>query len=252
MVVKLAPDVAAANLSRWEETLASFPPPAPSQCVWAQVPGQRLSLVIVEPRQHKWLQGVLYNVAAVYGGTGVGLHIFHGTDNDAFVRDICAAWSGVQYHSLGVANLTIADYNRVMTTPPLWEAIDSEFALVFQTDTLLRRAIDPHFFNYDYVGAPWPFLVSPTLPANKHVGNGGFSLRRVATMRTIAELGPAPPGSNEDVYFVTQMSPKKLPDVDVAKGFSVEHIWHHDPCGLHQAWLFHQPHYLAILLAIGI
>jgi len=190
-------------------------------------------------------------MAHVYGGDkDVSLHIFHGTNNASFVSNICNGWSGVQLHCLGVENLTIRDYNMLLTDPAFWEHITSEYALVFQTDTLIFRKIDPIFFDYDYVGAPWPFWVSPTLPSHKNVGNGGFSLRRTQTMKNICIMRDTIDfaATNEDVFFAERVAQNRLPNVEIATRFSVEHIFYPNPCGIHQAWRFHMPEELKVLL----
>ena len=73
--------------------------------------------------------------------------------------------------------------------------------LIIQTDVLLRRRIPAKFFEYDYVGAPWPLIPKADVlsgdddilqgqPRGMHsglkaVGNGGFSLRRVEAMSAL-------------------------------------------------------------------
>jgi hypothetical protein len=223
----------------WNDVLSTIKAPSLNQCKWAEIEGQ-LAVIIVEPRSHEWLRAVLYNMAHVYGGTNVSLHIFHGTTNDNFVKDICNNWHGVKYHNLAVNNMTPEEYSVLLTTPNFWEFIKAKYALIFQTDTIIRRRIDEEFFQYDYVGAPWPFYVSHLLTSTKNVGNGGFSLRNVNTMRLITSLdGPAYPPLAEDVFFAERTALNKLPDVTSALSFSVEHMWHPDPCGLHQSWRFH-------------
>ena len=232
----------------WSDALDAIKEP-PIKCRTWNPSRAHLAAVIVEPRSHPWLRAVLYNMAHVYGGTDVALHIFHGSANADFVKDICADWSGVIYHDLKVENLTPVEYS-ILLTSDFWENIDAEFALIFQTDTLIRRPIDPEFFEYDYVGAPWPFYVSYVLPVEKHVGNGGFSLRRISSMRLISCInGPTYPPLAEDVFFAERVAIKNLPTVTIACKFSVEHIWHEDPCGLHQTWCFHSSERINELLA---
>jgi len=66
--------------------------------------------------------------------------------------------------------------------------IKSDFMLTIHTDGFV---INPHlwsdtFFEYDYIGAPWP----PDAPwcTKSRVGNGGFSLRSRKFMKIAAEL----------------------------------------------------------------
>jgi hypothetical protein len=64
----------------------------------------------------------------------------------------------------------------------LWEYVDTEFALVQQYDSwiLNKNCWNDDWYNYSYLGAPWP-LVKGSYEANNgeiaRVGNGGFSLR---------------------------------------------------------------------------
>lgn len=233
----------------WGQVLASVRAPPREKTQWVGTAFCKLSVVIVEPRCHEWLRAVIYNMAHVYGGGDTALHIFHGTENDTFVRDICRDFSGVVFHDLGVPNLTIDEYNRLLTSADFW-SMNSEYALIFQTDTIIRRRIDPVFFNVDYVGAPWPFKASHVLRPEKNVGNGGFSLRRVDTMRSIAALDVIPDeGQHEDVFFAERVSHDRLPTTEQAMSFSVEHMWHDNPCGAHQAWRFHSRAQIHALLS---
>jgi hypothetical protein len=63
------------------------------------------------------------------------------------------------------------DYSRVILTG-INQYINTDYVLVVQWDGFIVNgdSWDPSFLNYDYVGAPWPWL-------NDMVGNGGFSLR---------------------------------------------------------------------------
>jgi hypothetical protein len=220
----------------WDNALQHIQEPPPEKKIW-KVPyeGQPLSLVIVEPRCHRWLLGVLRNMAHVYGGTNTSLYIFHGTENVDFVKALTQDWHGVQYKNIGKANLALCDYNRMMTSHSFWDQFLSNHVLIFQTDTCIRRQIDPDYFKYDYVGAPWPFR----LPMGVKVGNGGFSLRRVTAMKQLTFLHNETEKENEDLYIACRLAKNSVPGVDIAARFSVEHIYHPDPCGLHQAWRFH-------------
>lgn len=64
----------------------------------------------------------------------------------------------------------------------LYRHVDTEFCLLIQDHAFI---INPdswtnEFFEYDYIGAPWPYVENSYLtPYGEHikVGNGGFSLR---------------------------------------------------------------------------
>ena len=74
-------------------------------------------------------------------------------------------------------NFTIDDYN-LFCLKGLWPYIKTEFALIIQYDGMAANgaAWSDDFYNYDYIGAPWPDRFSWIKPTEK-VGNGGFSLR---------------------------------------------------------------------------
>lgn len=226
----------------WDALLKTMTPPPLEKCVFGQashVPS--LTLVIVEPRQHDWLPGVLYNAAHVYGNTGVGLYIIHSRANHEYVMSIIKGWKGIDLGLLPVDNLTIDDYNHLLTQADFWWDIPTEFALVFQTDTLLSRPIDAHFFQYDYVGAPWPEHIQQHDTQGRAVGNGGLSLRRCSTMAAIAqEDGPVT--AHEDIFYATRLDPCRVPSYEEAKAFAVEYVYHPSPCGFHQPYFFHYMH----------
>jgi hypothetical protein len=237
------------NRNVWESVLFQIKPPCPEKQVWSLLECPRLTVVIVEPRSHEWLQPVLYNMAHVYGGRNdVALHIFHGKENEAFVKTICTSWKNVKYTNLHVNNLCVRMYNVLLTCEKFWTEISSEFVLIFQCDSIIRRAIDEVFFKYDYVGAPWLHTTSPRISSTHNVGNGGFSLRRVAKMLEICKHNKNQNNTSEDVFFSEHVPDCGKPDNLLARTFSVEHVWHPNPCGLHQSWHFHSTEHICNLL----
>jgi hypothetical protein len=206
---------------------------------------QKLCVAIVEPRIHELLPYVLYNMANIYGGEDVSLYIFHGTKNEEYVKDIIRGWKNVQLINLNVENLTIDNYNNLLISKSFYENFISKFVLIFQTDSLIRRKIDSDFFNYDYVGAPWKDNCQVC------VGNGGFSLRKVETMKLICEKYKNVYG-NEDLFFSHEVQKNgfNLPDVETASRFSSEWTLHPDPCGFHAINKFHRREEVEKLLQI--
>jgi len=183
--------------------------------------------VIADSRVLPELRGALHNVARVYGQDGeVGLRLIHGPRNAEFVRGVTEGWSGVRYEESG--DLSLADYNRLLTSSALWESIPSEFALVFQADSHLFKPIPSEFFAYDYVGAPWRSA------RGNGCGNGGFSLRRVAAMRRICRRAGPWLGA-EDLFYARQPDLQTCPR-DLQRTFSVEQLWYPDPVGCHQPY----------------
>lgn len=200
--------------------------------------------VIVEPRCHHLLLPVIKNFMYMLQDKGYGLIIYHGTENEQFLRDGLADWpDSVHYMSLGCANLTFHDYNNLFKSVSFWESmkrVGCEHALIFQTDVVLLKDNVDSFLEYDYVDAPWKN--KQHYPFGCHeIGNGGFSMRRVETMIRILQNPNAvyEYGGNEDGFFgfMCLRNGYKLPSCDVASTFSVETIYHPDPCGLHKPWL---------------
>ncbi len=228
----------------WNTIITRVKQPDSKQTVWD--PTSDFAVVIVEPREHPWLKYVLYNMAHIYDGISIGLIIYHGTKNRAFLDSITEDWTGVVYCDLGVENLTISDYNNLLVSPDFWDFTQTH-VLIFQADTFIRRKIPQKFFQWDYVGAPW---VHNPKGINKRVGNGGFSLRRVSAMKDITlthKYSPITDGA-EDVYFSRYTQTNKVPSVEIAREFSIEVIYHNNPCGLHKAWQFHKPERIQTLV----
>jgi hypothetical protein len=84
-------------------------------------------------------------------------------------------------------------YSALLVTPAFYEAFaEFRFVLIYQLDCLVfaDRLLEWCAQGYDYVGAPWfdgdfgaGFNVN--LSEQPAVGNGGFSLRRVAAFREV-------------------------------------------------------------------
>jgi hypothetical protein len=202
--------------------------------------------VIVEPRCHPLLIPVIKNFMYLLQEKGYGLIVYHGTANEQFLRDGLAGWPDtIHYVQMGYANLSSSMYNTMLKSLSFWEGLlkmGCEHALIFQTDVVLFKDTIDDYLDYDYVGAPWKDSFFGC-----RVGNGGFSLRRVETMLRLLTLPPAQRNvyGNEDGFFglLCMRNGYNLPSVDVASTFSVETIYHPDPCGLHKPWLSVFPSY---------
>ena len=106
--------------------------------------------------------------------------------------------------------------------------IDTDYCLIFQDDGF---PINPHlwdnnFFNYDYIGTPWPerlFEATVSTP----VGGGGFSLRSKRYLKYCSTL-PFHNGENEDSFVMRTHRDQAIKDgikiapLDVARRFAVE------------------------------
>lgn len=132
--------------------------------------------------------------------------------------------------------------SRFLSGPWLWEQLQwADRMLLFQADSILcsraETTVDD-FVAYDYVGAP--------ISANfGHGYNGGLSIRNPELfLRITKEADFEKSGETfEDQWFYKEAKARveqgvKLPDVDVAKTFSVETIYYEKPLGYHQASRF--------------
>jgi len=177
----------------------------------------KYSMVIVEPRKHDNFEFVCKTMLRFTSDTW-GLYVFHGTDNEVFVKDALKQVQNVIYINIQQSNLTTFDYNTLLTSQWFYEQIKTEVFIIFQTDScLLQEGVD-RFIGYDYIGAPWPHI-------GNQVGNGGFSLRTKSFCLDVCKRFPWKNG-NEDVYFSTYAKQLKanLADYETAYAFSCENI----------------------------
>lgn len=156
------------------------------------------------------------------------------------------------------------DYNNLLLTESFWKQFTYDHILLYQEDTFVLHNNIDKFLQYDYVGAPWPPEKNIN---NMHVGNGGFSLRKVSTLikcfhkmtpklynNTVNEtvklymkktsLNNVP----EDVYFSSIIHDEKLGVIcpyKTAQEFALESsTWPiKRPIGIHQYWNFHKESY---------
>lgn len=127
-------------------------------------------------------------------------------------------------------------YNDLMVSSIFYERfIKYDFILICQTDVYvfndeLDKWVD---LNYDYVGAPWMVKIYIKKLGNlfNHVGNGGFSLRKVKTFYNLIKENQqlfidARKLFLEDVIFSVYIKSKgfniSIPDYRIAAEFSFE------------------------------
>lgn len=213
--------------------------------------------VIIEPRKLDILPLVIKNFMYLLQKKGWGLIIFHGNQNESFLKSHLKNIPNIIYSNLNQDNLTIEQYNHLLVNPQFWDFLLKQgcnHALIFQTDTLLFKDNIDDFIEYDYIGAPWKYPFIHGL----EIGNGGLSLRNVAKMLEILNKfnynhilnlykqnnGQLNRGVlNEDIFFsyACLIEKMNIPNIDIAKKFSVETIYYHDPCGIHKPILEYFP-----------
>lgn len=187
--------------------------------------------VIIEPRVHAAWPIVLKNFLTHLDSRWDFL-IFCGLRNEEYLKTLINADFAEHLHritiiNMNVDNLTINEYNRLMTSKDIYLQIPTEMFLIFQLDTLISSKYYDYiydFIEYDYVGAPWQWT--------QDVGNGGLSLRRKSTILHI--INNIKVFYNEDMYFSANIQNK--PDIQKAMLFSVESIFSEKSFGIHQCW----------------
>lgn len=209
--------------------------------------------VIVEPRKHAALSLVLSNFNKNLNDKWKFL-IYHGNLNGDYIREIITSnkmESRCIMISLNIDNLTINDYNRLLYSHFFYQNIDTDYFLIFQTDTLISSKYKNNiyaFLDYDYVGAPWRNL-------NK-VGNGGLSFRKKSKMIEMIQKGGYIKKDGEfhyeDRFFTNTTGDNiditlNIPTVEAAKQFSVETIFSDNSFGLHKPWNYLTPQELDLL-----
>jgi hypothetical protein len=201
--------------------------------------------IIIEPRRHAALQFVLDNFLTNLSDEW-NIVVCHGTENIQYLTDIVNTLhmykNRITLVNLHVSNLTLADYNLLLTSNAFYDYIPTEMFLIFQTDTMIfprYKHLINNFLSYDYVGAPWkfPLGVDRKIVGNNtgRIGNGGLSLRRKSKMLQILENFPYK-GAPEDVYFGTVTDTLRMPSIEEAKSFSIEMMFHPATFGCHKPW----------------
>ena len=205
-----------------------------------------LEMVLIEPRDHKYLLKAISNMSCLI--PHAALTILHSPDNaETLHRAIDNGGPHrVKLVPMFSGNITRDDYSKLMTSPELWaNTLSSDKVLIFQTDSGMRYNDILRYMQYDYVGAPWNWTVSSDPRIQQ--GNGGFSLRSRKWMQHIASEFPftmrgVPADDAEDVFFakhIIDCYDAQLPPREEAANFSVEYFPHENPMGFHQAWCYH-------------
>jgi len=187
--------------------------------------------VIVEPREHKYLIPVVLNFIENLPKE-TPIQIFHGTKNISFIKKGLNEYieSGkIRMTNLDRENLSIKDYNNLLTSKNFWNKIKGENILIFQTDTCLCSKNKHKIYDilkYDYVGGPWK---SKTMP--KLGGNGGLSFRKKSKMLQVCDKYKE---GNEDKFYSSRNF--FYPNKKIAQNIFVETIFSDNPFGVHKVW----------------
>jgi hypothetical protein len=196
-----------------------------------------ITAVIVEARKHLHFKVVVQNIMNNLQHLKPCLNIYHGTENEEYVKNELKQYQNINFINLNVSNLDIEAYNKIMLSKEFWERIPSSKVLIFQTDAITFKPLDLNFLKYDYIGAPWKKHIRKKNKVD--VGNGGLSLRSRDMMISIIEKN-IPRNSNipEDIYLcqIIKKQKYKLANFDTALEFSTENIFNKNAFGCHKIW----------------
>lgn len=140
------------------------------------------------------------------------------------------------------------EYNKFMVED-LNNYVDTDFVLVIQDDGYIVNPSlwDDSFFNFDYIGAPWPW--------HGVCGNGGFSLRSKNFLKLSSQL------KYESAHHEYSCAPEdwflcvkkrdfflnkgvRFPSLEMAQKFSFETPMGFPNEGKHSSFGFHGKHNL--------
>ena len=241
------------GLCIFDRKIANILPPDEHKMSWAPVKYRhKLALIIIEPRIHRRVKGVVWNFAHAYGGSrNISLSILHSARNKHQIYSYFANWTNINLILLPAENFNLRTLSSFMATPKFWKPFDkAEFALIFQTDSAIFQPFPENYYKYDYIGAPWKWkvcnhngdisIVNNTMltPNCTSVGNGGLSIRRISTMKLIALTYKynAQSSMSEDYYYAGHA--RNIAPLHIAKQFSVEGAFSYPSYGIHAAWKY--------------
>lgn len=230
---------------------------------WEMIPlrNEELELVIIEPRKHKNLSRVISNFCSQLNNYSITWYCSE--DNKTWLDDQLPteALNKIKKVIFTQENITIYQYNDLLTSSSFWNSFNSKKVLIFQTDAGLLRNNVEDFLSYDYTGAGYP-KGHAQFNHNKQelvCGNGGFSLRNPKLMGKICD-NPNPLYNKfpEDFFFsnhLTDMSRvnKKIifpKTPEEANKFSSELIIDNDCFGFHSVYKYHDYDEIKVLFKL--
>jgi len=185
-----------------------------------------LVLMITNRQSNPAIIPTIYNIANLYGGSEHGLTFFHSEelrgDLEQFRTGAGRGWENIRFIQIGRPIHSFpADYNDLLVSSAFYEQFSSKFIVLIQSDVMLVKPIEDWMYDYDYMGAPWARIPAAARPGKPQVGNGGYCIRKVSTMKEILKTKSFQGfGNNEDVFW--QFWVDKLPTEQIAVKFSVE------------------------------
>jgi hypothetical protein len=178
-----------------------------------------------------------------------------GVTNYSYILEIVGKISSnIRVIKINSNNLSVTEYDELLTSLNFWEKLRGEKILIHQEDSLLFKSNMMDFIEWDYIGAPLPLGTNDT---SNGVGNGGLSLRTKSVMvEIINKVAPIKTKYNtstidymktnglsyppEDIYFSKNMQDLnigKVADWNTASHFSSESYYNENSFGGHKFWI---------------
>jgi hypothetical protein len=211
----------------------------------------KLVAVIIEPREKNLINIINHYMNKLPNYTH--FQIYYGNKNSCLIKNYYhneIILNKISIWDMGVDNLTIQGYNRILLSKEFWETIQGEKVLIFQTDSIpcsKSKYKITDFIEYDFIGAPLSNLVNILLNIyfmgkgyivnHMKFYNGGLSMRSKSIMLKIIEKYPWDKLTAEDVWFCAFVEKVggKLPEKKVGRNFSFEsEELDNIPWGLHK------------------
>lgn len=255
------------------------PKPPMEKCVWSM--NGKLCIIFIEFRDLEIMETNLHNLCNIYGGDdNASICIIHSRLNEPTIRRVTENWKNVHYVVPVGGNIDVNKYSSMLCSYAFWNMFSNfEHILINAWDSYIFKKIPESFFKYDYVGAPCAhFYVShnnglmnicssgckcprclenPEHPfvdknftdtkTHHYLFNGGFSLRRVSTMKNIC-LNKIYLGEPEDLYFCLNKINKPLTREEACE-FAIQDYRKTDelPVGTHKVWVHNDSNYVKSL-----
>lgn len=188
----------------------------------------KLQAAIVETRELKNIREIVWDRHLQYLPEETECLFFHGSANYSFLQNELQGLN-INFMPLTSNNLSVDNYNLLLTSKSFWQKFSADKVLIFQHDSrLLSRGIE-QFYDYDYVGAPWKFQTTG--------GNGGLSLRSPKVMLGILMRYTYnyTHHGNEDVFFSNHINlvGGNIGNNYICSKFSCETIFQLGTLGVH-------------------
>jgi hypothetical protein len=158
-----------------------------------------------------------------------GLQIFHGNENEYFLKELLKDFNNIVYENLNIPNFKDRQtHTEILKKTDFWKKSKGKKILIFQNDSMLLKSGIEEFLKWDYIGAPWKKPKEGCF-----VGNGGLSLRTRDKMIEITEKYKSDLDMWEDIYFSKYTNGNGLADIESARKFAMEDDYCPNPMGIH-------------------